>query len=226
MRIDLATKIRAKSLIFQPLLMAVSLLLVGCPATTAPRYLTSPQTVSTQGAYVHAASGMVLPERVGPFARQSVLRYDVDGRDISGGYLFGVGSERIVATVYVYPGPTLTSIGSPADVVASAKAKLTESEFRRRQDEILRFNPTAKLIEEHDVSRSEAGRIYVGKAATYELIGPFGNDKIPLTSRLYVYCFVDPEWAIEYRFSYPRQMNADAAIQQFIDDWSWRGGRP
>ncbi len=31
MRIDLATKIRAKSLIFQPLLMAVSLLLVGCP---------------------------------------------------------------------------------------------------------------------------------------------------------------------------------------------------
>lgn len=78
-----------------------------------PHYLAQPERLAVRGAYVHTASGITMPESIAGFQRDAVFRYDEDGLDVSAGYNLVTPSQHIAATVYVYPAPSLVSIGSP-----------------------------------------------------------------------------------------------------------------
>ena len=62
----------------------------------------------------------------------------------------------------------LVSIGSPPEVVAGARAHLTEGEFERRKQEIQHAHPGATLIEQRATVRTESGQSYPGKLAIFE----------------------------------------------------------
>ena len=202
--------------------VAAGVFLCGCP-TVRPHYLAQPEPVVIIGTYVHPASKITMPESVAGFQRDMVLRYDVDGLDVSAGYNLGSAIHQIAATVYVYPAPGLVSIGSPPDVVADARAHLTEGEFERRMQEIQRAHPGATLIGQRDTLRTENGQPYPGKLAVFEYEDMFAGSKVPLRSHLYVFCYVGGKWAIEYRFTHPKSEDADKEIQEFIEKWSWQG---
>jgi hypothetical protein len=106
-------------------------------------------------------------------------------------------------------------------VIADARAHLTEGEFERRKQEIQRAHPGAILIEQHDTVRVENGRSYPGLHAIFEYEDVFSALKQPLRSYLYVFCYVGGKWAIEYRFTCPRNEDDESAIQAFIQQWSW-----
>jgi hypothetical protein len=65
--------------------LGVTAFLCGCP-TTHTQYLPQPRRLAIQGAYVHTASRIVMPETVAGFRRVNVQQYDVDGFDVSAGY--------------------------------------------------------------------------------------------------------------------------------------------
>jgi hypothetical protein len=201
-------------------LVALPALQVGARAPALPASQ-APPTIEASGLYIHPASKLQLPVDVGRFRRQSIHQYDAAGTDISAGYNFVAPGKAVAATVYIYPGSTVHSGGSPANVVADAKARLTQAEFLRREREIVAANPSATLIDQQDVTHTENGHTYLGKMAFFDVRGPFAGQIMDLNSRLYVFCFVDDSWAIEYRFTYPRGVDVDADIKSFIASWNW-----
>jgi hypothetical protein len=187
------------------------------------QYLPQPAQVTAGGAYLHPLSQITFPESVGHFRRAAILRYDADGLDVSVGYNLVTPSAHIAATVYVYPAPSLVSIGSPQNVIAGAQAHLAEGEFENRKREVEHAHLNAVVIEQRDTMRTQGNRSYPGKLAVYEYEDLFAGSRIRLRSRLYVFCYVGDKWAIEYRFSYPKDEDADTQIQEFIRNWDWFG---
>lgn len=98
-----------------------------------------------------------------------------------------------------------------------------EREFERRQQEIQHVHPGATLIKERDVTRTEGGQSYPEKLAIFEYQDIFAGSRMAVRSRLYVYCYVGGKWAVEYRFTHPKNEDASREIGQFIEDWHWYG---
>ena len=201
---------------------AAALVLCGCPSMHT-RSLAQPERMAVQDAYVHSASKITMPESVAGFQRDAVTRYDADGLDVSAAYNLATPTHRIAATVFVYPSPSLTSIGSPPKVVAGAGAHLAEGEFERRKQEIQRAHPGAALVEQSDTSRTEAGQPYAGKFVVFEFEDLFAGSRMPVRSRLYLFCYVGGKWTVKYRFTHPKSEDADREIQEFIQKWNWYG---
>lgn len=199
-----------------------ALVLCGCPSMHT-RSLAQPEHVAVRGAYVHSASKITMPESVGSFQRDTVSRYDADGLDVSVAYNLVTQFHQIAATVYLYPSPSLTSIGSPPEVVAGARAYLTEAEFEHGKQEIQQAHPGAALVEQRDISQIESGQTYAGKLAVFEYDEVFAGSRMLVHSRLYLFCYVGGKWTVKYRFSHPKNEDADREIQEFIQKWSWYG---
>ena len=119
------------------LVMLTSLPLLGCP-TMQPKYLLKPEIIKAEGSYAHTASGMTFPLRIGNFQRVTVLRYDVEGLDMSAEYYLFTLSGAVDATVYVYPSPAIVSICSPPEAVELARDRLSQTEFEAVKQVILR----------------------------------------------------------------------------------------
>lgn len=196
----------------------LALLLCGCPPKT--QYLDSPLPHGGEG---HRESGISFPQRVGDLQRTRVVRYDKDGRDVSANYDSTDRLLRLFATVYVYPAPPLTVIGSPPEVVAQARSGLAEREFARNKLEILRNQSGAKLIEEREATHSEGGKTHHGAVAIYEYNYSFGGPEVPVRSYLYLFCNVDGKWSIKYRFTHPRDVDGTATIEEFLQSFKWKG---
>src|SRR5260370_37322414 len=79
------------------------------------------------------------------------------------GYNLLAPGRAVAATVYVYPAPSLISIGSPSDVVASARATLCKTEFERRKGELIGAHPGARQIGEKDAPLPQGGPPLPGK---------------------------------------------------------------
>ena len=171
--------------------------------------------------FVHQPSGMAFPPAIGDFKRAQIVRYDQAGLDMSAGYNFESPDSDSVATVYVYPAPSLRSFGSPAHVVQSARAKLCADEFQRRQREVMAFHPDARLVSEEAVGRPQAGPAVEGKKASYEFDAALRGRRQSLHSDLYVYCFVADKWAFEYRFTSERNPDSSARIAAFMKALVW-----
>jgi len=65
---------------------------------------------------------MTYPMSVNEFRRAEIIRYKEDGTDESAGYNYLRPMNEIAATVYVFPSPSVTSIGSPQYVVAETRS--------------------------------------------------------------------------------------------------------
>jgi hypothetical protein len=197
-----------------------SLCLTGCKSSQ-PAQLAQPTTVQVQGPYTHSASGMAFPPSVGDFQRVNVMRYDAGGLDVSAGYNLGTPTGEVAATVYVYPAPSLISVGSPPEVIASARATLCNSEFERRKKEVSASHAGARSIQEEDVPPPQAIPPIPGKKTSFEYDDFFGGQRQPLRSELYVFCYVGGRWAFEYRFTSPKNSDAADAISAFMAALRW-----
>lgn len=200
-------------------ILLLSLVLIGCPAR--PRPLDQPQLIVAHGAYVHEKSGMTFPIAVGDFQRATVQRYDQDGLDVSAGYNLFDAKRQIIATVYVYPAPSLVSIGSSPETVESARSFLTRQEFEARKREILQPRPGAKLVEDTEISIAIGGAVRVGRMATFEFEEKFAGKKQPLRSHLCMFSYIGGKWALKYRITYPTYLESTHEIDTILEGVPW-----
>jgi len=202
-----------------PTVGCLCLALVACSSAPA-RHLAKPETIPAEGSYTHAASGMNFPAAVGDFRRVTLLRYDSETRDVSAYYFMPAPSGGIAATVYVDPAPPLVPVGTPADLPA-ARAISCESEVDRRKREIYNLHPSAKLLQEKDVSLVQGGASHRGKAAEFDYDDVFGGQRQALHAEVYLFCYVGRSWALEYRFTTPKTFDVGGRIAAFMKTLPW-----
>lgn len=175
------------------------------------------------GSYTQQPTGMVFPVSVDDFQRVEIIRYSKDGTDESGGYNYTRPMNEIVATVYVFPSPRVTSFGSPANVVAEARDVECRKQFKGVEQEVMTAHPDATLVGDGPVTLTQPGGSYSGYKASYDLTNPraFGRTNVAARSEAYVFCFAGGKWTVEYRIDYPRESDAAALIAAFMRDLTW-----
>src|SRR5947207_722313 len=99
----------------------LALILAGCPS---PQYRPGGVPAVAHDIAAHKESGIPFPDQIGQLHRDAVKRYDNAGRDVSAGYNPTNASRPLVATIYIYPSPPITSIGSPREVIEEARSTL------------------------------------------------------------------------------------------------------
>lgn len=179
--------------------------------------------VDVTGPYTQATTGMTYPVSIDDFRRVNVLRYRADGTDESAGYNRETPLTEIDATVYVFPSPSLVSIGSPQNVIDDARATLCKAQFRGIQHEITTAHPDAVFVSEGDANLTQGDRVHDGHKAFYTLTNSqfFGRVNVASRSDAYVFCFVGGTWTVEYRFDYPVAFDASEEIANFMRDLIW-----
>jgi len=136
------------------------------------------------------------------FARLWIRNFDLNKSDMGSQYLSRSGINPIMITVYVYPGPQLTSIGSPEDVVYYARKKLTDGHFKQVQAEIVKKYPGASLILDKESKTNFRGKNLYGRIAKYNTYNDFfkKGQKQKLISSVEIFAF--DNWIIKFRVTY------------------------
>lgn len=184
-----------------------AILLTGCPGPS-PQYLTRPEAISVSGPYVHQPSGFSFPQIAGEFVRSTVHKYDALGQNVSVAYNLTDQSRLIAATIYVYPSPSITSIGSPPSVVQAARGQLCNQEFNARPQEIMAAHPNARPKDTPGRSTNAASHY-----SLFEYEEVFANVRQPLLSELELSCYVNDKWTVKYRITYPRTLSVEREVQ-------------
>lgn len=162
---------------------------------------------------------MVFPEEIGEFVRVGVTNYDESGQDVSVGYNLD-SPDLIAATVYVYPGRDVFSIGSSDEVVAAAKDELDRQEFEGSVDAVAATNPGLTPASEDDSFAINNPTERVGRRAVFEGQGVSGGELTVLRTEVLVFGFGD--WFMKYRFTYPGESTIAAGlIAGFMNALEW-----
>jgi len=202
-------------------LLALVVLLSGCPTVPTAQELYQPETISANGPYTQTATGMVFPTSVGAFQRAQITRYDAAGLDMSAGYNLISPQGTIVLTVYVYPSPQISTFSSPANVIQEARDTLALDHYAAKKREILRAHPNSSLVRESEITLPEGGTIQHGRLAVFTYDQPAGFLMVRSESRLYTFCYVADKWIVEYRITYPLGLDASQSIDDFLQHLPW-----
>jgi hypothetical protein len=188
-----------------------------------PRAALGLEVMHPGGSYTQAPTGMTYPETVDQFRRVNVIRYKPDGSDESAGYNDVTPMHEINMTVYVFPSPSIISIGSPQSVIEDTRQRLCRDQYETVQREIEGAHPDAVLVEKKDISLTQTGMTHTGHFASYDLTNAkfFGRADVPSRSEAYLYCYVGGKWSVEYRIDHPRDFDAGVAIARFMQDLAW-----
>ena len=199
-----------------PALAIISLLgFSGCPSVSSKSQ--TPFTTEKNNLVVHTYSGVVFPERIGPFTREGFRVYDQNGLDVSATYNCR-SPVQITATVYSFPSPKLIPIGSPSEVIHSAREQLTANYFDEIKQEIIRAHPGAVELQSKDIEGDEST---IGKFAEYKFTESFWGQTRDLNSRLYLFTYFGGKWTVQYRFTYPANPDANKAVDAFVKEYKW-----
>jgi hypothetical protein len=205
------------------LLGLVTILVAACTAPVPPPQAEPPGPRREQpaGTYRHVATGLELPETLGPYTRTHVTVYDADGFDVSGHYALE-GPLRGIATVYHYPA---TVDGSPpGDAVVL-------EHFESLKRDLIRVRESATWISESDVVTRINGFALTGRRAVYVLDGADPGAE-PLISQVLLYPL--DGWYLKLRFSHPESESAavEPLEQELLSAIRWpvpeeaRSGEP
>lgn len=188
----------------------------GCASSEKPP---ATQTFRTRTAdsLAHERSGIEFPATLGGFAREGTLKkYAADGSDVSAGYNYVGPDGAVAATTYVYPSPKLVSIGSPQQVIDTARDKLRKGEFARCKQEIQQAHPQAVLISEGSFTTG-SGR--TGSMAEFEYTQPFAGAVQLVKSRLYLLTYVNGRWTVKHRTTFPADRPLQPKVDQYVRDF-------
>ena len=193
------------------------ILLVGCP-TVQP---TPPTPIRVAGPYNHPGSQMIFPENVGRFQRVQITQFAAAEKDVGVGYNLNDPTTPVAATVYIYPAPRVVSIGSPPDVVETARRHVFQGHLNALKSEIMRGHPDARLISDEDFTLTQAEQSFTGRKVTFEFDYTFGTQPQDSISELLL--FQRGTWLIKYRITFPKAISAEVqdTITDFLKGLTW-----
>ena len=178
------------------------MLLSGCPGQTLRPQPLRPDQVG------HREAGIVFPETVAGLPCVEVRTYDAKGLDVSAVYALLDVSNPVVVTVYVYPASKLTSIGSPADVVATARRRLTDAHFEQVKREVVKRHPDASLLADTEATMVFRGESLYGRSATFTARDPSAGRTQWIMTHAEVFAF--GKWVIKFRVTHPASTEGSA----------------
>jgi hypothetical protein len=167
------------------------------------------------GAEGHVGAGVLFPDSESGFTRLRIRTYDDKGLDVSAAYNNVDFANPISVTVYVYPAPPLTSVGSPDNVIEGARKMLMDNHFEGVKAGIIEEHPSATLVTDDETSMDFQGQSLYGRSATFNLQERFAGIMQPVNSRADIFSF--GEWLIKFRISHPASSNEKA--QKTIDEF-------
>jgi hypothetical protein len=164
--------------------------------------------VKVDGTYIHKATGMVFPEKVGLFKREDkILQYDPDASNIGVGYNLDDIGHSVPVTVYIYPAGEAKA---PCD-------KAFNDHFDQIKSAVVSRIPHARLLLESDTEIRQTGKTVKGRVVkfVYDMQTPLGAEQA-LTR---AYLFINGKWFIKYRITYLRQIDeiVDEDIEKFME---------
>jgi len=181
------------------LMLAPALLLAAVPAVAQ-------EDLQVDGDWVHAASGMVFPERLGNALRTRVHAYDAEQLDVSAGYALRRGGDLGFVTLYVYPA------APDQDCVASF------AEIERNVAQ----NYTDVTLVESDRWPSPSGRTPdAAYHARFTMTGMLDGKEQPLTSESYLFCPAGGTWLVAARASWGRNKELRQAFVDLLRGLAW-----
>jgi hypothetical protein len=196
-------------------LLAVVLATSGCTAYQLNHLpdsssVAGPVPISASGAFLHQPSEFMFPERILDFQRISLLRYDSQGLNVSGGYNEGSAACLIRRTIYVYPAPRMQFIGASPDVVRSLETQWLNNAYGQSKAEITSSHPSAELLVESPIT----DRSSPGIRGTFVIATDLSDVEIYL---------VKQTWFVKYRHTYPRacETEAKSALARFHEQLKW-----
>jgi hypothetical protein len=200
-------------------IVTVAILLSGCVSQQQAPW--QPVVLEPAGPYVHQATGFTFPVALGPFRRSGILEYNAEKSDVSAGYNKVSGEGRIAATVYVYPAPTLISIGSQQAVIDDAREHLCTQVWEAIQANIIRAHPGAELIVLDQIASPSPVFKKMGRRAIFRFTGNFGGTVQPLQSEADLFCYAGQRWLVSYRATAPAAFDYHADLDALMRGLSW-----
>ncbi len=182
-------------------------MLSGC-ISSGPQYLSRPEALSSTGTFTHDPSGLTFPIAVGDFQRVDIYQFDVEGENIGVTYQLTDDAKPVTVSVYVYPSPSIVSLGSPESVTKSAQATLCQQEFETTKQEIMAARTNASHLE------SDTSGGIQNLLARFEYEEAFAGKQQRLSSILELSCYMDDQWNIKYRVTYPSSVEVQQELQQ------------
>lgn len=181
----------------------------------------SPTPLHVNSVYKHARSEMDFPVTIGKFQRVQITQYSPSGDDVGIGYNLNNPASPVVATIYIYPAPGLVSIGSPPNVVGTAKTLLFQGHLNAVKSEILGAHPDAKIISEDDITLTTDEQPHKGRKVSFEYVSSFGGIQQDSLSQLYL--FQKYNWMIKYRITFPKNSSwaSEAEVIDLLNKMKW-----
>jgi len=162
-----------------------------------------PKKLNPSGAYVHRATGFTFPVALGKFTRTAITEYNQEKTDVSAGYGKVAGQESVAITVYVYPAPPLTSIGSPQTVIDDARQHLCTQVWEGLKVEIAQAHPDAELLSLEQIDSPFSSFRKPGHRAVFRFTGNLGGKEQPVRSEADLFCYAGGQWLVAYRTTAP-----------------------
>jgi hypothetical protein len=166
------------------------------------------------GSYRHRGTGLEFPVNVAGFTRSQVMQFGKSDRDVGATYELATAQGLMRAAVYIYPWDSGNSVNQPgnADELQACRETFAETEQATALGFGQRGFHNPKVRQLGRVSAS-FGKPVDGYAARFDLRGSSGDG----LSLLYLYCGVEREWLVKYRFLYPTGFaQADARAATFM----------
>ncbi len=187
-------------------------LLAGCQ-TQRRGAAVQPTLISVNGFYKHPASGMAFPVKVGEFDRDQLLQYSRDGRSIAGRFSIKGATSAITAMVYIFP-----ASGGASGERCNAQLQDATANFAQSL-------PRMSRLAVEPFGFTENGRAHRGTRALFGYEEGLGSGDVrPGSAEIVMFCDAAGPWQLEYRFTYPRDMNAKPLIDDFMQNLPWTFG--
>lgn len=199
------------------LLAPLTFATIGCDGpTTTPSTAPATPILNQQSDYIHKPSGFAFPISLEGYTFASQNRYNKEGTNVSFGWNMQDGAKQMAATIYIFPAPSLISIGSPQEVIDEAKAKLFDQLWQQSAESIQKAHPSVTARPPETVTITYLGHTYTGRRQLFSYEQVFAMQRQQVTSSLYVFPFINGQWVLKYRFTYPASIDMQPAVDEFI----------
>ncbi len=197
-------------------LFMLAILMAGC-VTTNPKSINPLVFNAQDNSYTHDKSDFLFPPSIGNFKRgNDIQQHDTAGNNISVPYNLITNNQKIVGTVFVYPGMKEYAI-TPIPKFGQTPDWFFNKHYDEVKSSIFDYY-RARLISEADFKLTRSIIENKGKKAIFEWDVVNGE-----TVYSHLYLFAHKGWLIKYRFTYPSKFDdlVISDIEAFIKLLNW-----
>ncbi|WP_139114824.1 hypothetical protein [Rhizorhabdus dicambivorans] len=167
---------------------------------------------------ISAGPGLMFMNELGLFRRAGARRYGDQGQNLAVAYELMTPS-RVAVSLFV--SEAAPAIGATPEAVSAARETNCYRDFERRELQLKKIHPSAKLIERTKAPPPAGSDAATGLRAVYEMKAKFRGRRMALRSELALFCYVAGDWQIAYRATSPADYDYQPELAELISNIGW-----